>query len=128
MTSKPQTRAGAAALRLADDLERRLAPFAATPKRRSAARKKATGSTTAGSDAEPSSDAGEREDERLVLQALAGQAATLRETMVADLERLAAIAGRPAARVAGDDAGSDDDGSDGDAKPAGGDEKPAGSR
>ena len=108
MSSKPKSPAAAAAHSIADDLEQRLAPFATAPKKRRATAKSAAAKAAAGSrsHAPLPVEASDEDDARRVLHALAGQAADLRATMVADLERLMGIASAPAVVPPGDE---DDD-------------------
>lgn len=92
MNSKQQSPAIDFAHRIADDLERRLKPFAEAPKKRAAARKKDAAPEASGLAALLAPSAPDREDEERVLRALAGQTAAVREAMAADLERLMSVA------------------------------------
>jgi hypothetical protein len=115
MPSKPNSPAAAAAHRIVDELEQRLAPFATAPKRRRAASKSSAAKAAARSGpAALVPVAGPAQDDNLrVLYALTQQAANLRATMVADLERLIAVATAPGAPPAGDDECKPPDGAGG---------------
>jgi DNA-binding PucR family transcriptional regulator len=93
MTSKQKSPAAGVVHAIADDLDRRLAPFAGKAK----ARKKTAGRAPdrGAIDAPLAEAAPALEDAQRVLRALAGQTSKLRETMAADLERLLAVAAAP---------------------------------